>query len=80
MKGASIKCPSCENEVSPKACNLFDARQPYPSNIKKLLDKQNNSVTKDLKKIIKSEALMLKKITEFKIKYQKLKDKKKPPR
>jgi predicted Holliday junction resolvase-like endonuclease len=76
IKGASIKCPSCNEEVSPKSCNLFDSRHPYPSTIKRLLDRQNSAIIKDLKRHSKEEKDLIKRIANAKIKLKKLKEKK----
>lgn len=76
MKGVSIKCPSCDEEFSPKASNLFDSRQPYPSTIKRLLDRQNSAINKDLKRHSKEEKELIKEIADAKIQLQKLKVKK----
>ncbi len=75
MKGLLIKCPSCEAELSPRDCNLFDIRLPYPPAIRRLLQRQDNAITKELKRHSKEEARTLEKITHAKAKYQKFKEK-----
>jgi predicted Holliday junction resolvase-like endonuclease len=76
LKRITIKCPSCKTELSPQDCNLFDIRQPYPHKVKKLLQRQDNAIAKELKGQAKRETRILEKIGQTKDRYKKLNEKK----
>jgi predicted Holliday junction resolvase-like endonuclease len=76
LEGLVIKCPSCDEEFSAKQANLFDIRKPYPSKAKRLLEKQDNSINKELRSLLRKEGKIKEQIEKQKTKLKNLKEKK----
>ena len=68
--------PECGESFSIKRANLFDIRNPYPPNIKKLFDKQQKVLTAEMGSLLKEEKKVLNKIEKSELQYKKLKNKK----